>query len=1510
MSLLHVYFNLRRQQAFQRLLEGPANKANKSSGAPGTSAGKSKSWTKKNTLNLVPVDVNCKDQQGRTVLHLACSAVEPSSIEYIRLLLAQPGININIMDSENHWTPLHRALYGGHIAAAIILLKRPDIDVSIKDYEGYTAADLYNSTLRITNPDGMNEELSELLTWGTNRNATLGVGDGSDRTYPEQVTIPYRENETQRQNMQVERRFSPIHVREISMSRLHTVVVTSEARDNVRLCGFGSGGRLGSSQHTQYGLMALPEFSHTIVSVALGQDHTLALTSTGEVLSWGLNRFAQLGYVVESATGVGRLDEPVQASPRKIVGPLRREVVVGVAACKTGSACWTSTELFTWGTNGGQLGYAKNAAPVQILPRKVTLIVQPVTAVSMTDTVTACLLETGEVHCIYNDAITKISIPTQSFPSEISVYRPPHTVKGPRVVKLTSSEDTFAALSSNREVFIFSSVPTADAGPSSGKAMSAFKPQRVWALRRQFSAVKDVGLGADGSIIVCTQSGHVFVRTRNTKAGQGGKAFKFHRVPYAQRVVAVCANSTGAFGAVRVDCAPEPIRVTGRTLVQDIAAIQPYLSYATKDDQIAETPSGQVDLTMQPTFDFDEEADDATILDDIAEFARVLELLGRLRKSSPYDMGNLPHGADVLIQVGEKAEIPAHKIILSARSSPLRALFSGGGAIQDATTKVTIRLSASSNWPRVQIRGSNTISVLLLLHHIYSDRLLAIWDRRVSVPFDAQLKMLNVVPSQVRLELQILARLLHLPNLSAALESPGKRLPVPCAPQQLQELYEHAQSAGPKMTAKTVRGDPMAPDVEIRFKNHTVYSHSAVLRSRSGFFNGLFDDKEWTVKRWDSRGAITLDLSHMDWHIMEFVMLYLCCGIEEELFANLDFAQSIDDVIEFMFDVIAAANELLLDRLMLICSQVILKHLNPMNACYILTDAHHFNAVGLMYSVHGYIAANLEMFLEGRMLDDVAHGPLRGLTEFIRKEQLDKSPVSRSEILGREAMEKHKEWVEMQDWPAPVEEYRPVAIHRSPRMSRVSSITNTNTSAAVASAVGGSPVAQGLGAPGVGVPGPAEEDELFAMDADVPPALNLDEGGLAPPAGEEGRQKGVSPKTSLVWKRTSSAPRTDLKSIMAEAESSKKSRPVPSPGTSLGLGKPSPSSPSPLSRMEDRSRGSLDRMSSGLGVESSRSSGGPWRTTGTPATPSSFLAQQQQDLAQRQQRTPSSSGVVPQAGGTAPRLLSQPQTPTKTPGVGSMGPQPRSSPGPKPQAATPGLGPVITPMRQAPASPSTSRRVSNNNSAWTVPSVQPIVQPSLPPTTPASASASGSGSGSGPTPSGKPARSSFAAIQQAQLEQGSAASAKDRRSLREIQEEEQVRQREEQERRQEEEFLRWWAEEEVRVQGEEGGGGSVRGGAGGRKGGKGRERPKGGKKGGPGSGASGLGAAAGEGVAGEGSGREKKGGGRESDGRREKDPDRSRGKPRGGKNKGGQAASAGGANTNTGGGPVPSSNLG
>lgn len=184
--------------------------------------------------------------------------------------------------------------------------------------------------------------------------------------------------------------------------------------------------RLGRSVHSQLALLPLPDLPHTITSISLGQDHTLALTSGGYILSWGYNRFLQLGYAIDPPENPlpGRKDDDqIQVSPRRIAGPLKKEWVRGVAAGRMSSACWTADSVWTWGTNAGHLGYEKTANPVQILPRKVTAISQPVIDIALSvsfrnlgvekltiqDYAMICLLDSYEVVCFHHDTNFRIT---------------------------------------------------------------------------------------------------------------------------------------------------------------------------------------------------------------------------------------------------------------------------------------------------------------------------------------------------------------------------------------------------------------------------------------------------------------------------------------------------------------------------------------------------------------------------------------------------------------------------------------------------------------------------------------------------------------------------------------------------------------------------------------------------------------------------------------------------------------------------------------------------------------------------------------------------------------------------------------------------------------------------------------------------------------------------------------------------------------------------------------------
>ncbi|KAJ8457714.1 hypothetical protein ONZ45_g18206 [Pleurotus djamor] len=1034
-------------------------------------------------------DVNARDWLGMTVLHHACAGSGPTNLNFVRMLLAHPGINVNICDLESHWTPLHRAMYNGNLLAALLLLRRQDIDTSVKDFEGYTAFDLYNSTVEHSKPDA-SQGRAELYTWGANRNACLGQGDGNDRAFPDQVVI--QPKETPSVDLKLEARFSPINVRGIEMSRLHTAIVTTEHKGNLRLCGFGSGGRLGPGQQAQqYALKPLAELSqYTIVSVALGQDHTLALTNTGEVLSWGLNRFAQLGYVIEppsgpDMSGFARKDEPIQATPRKIPGSLKKAFVLGVAACKTASACWTSKEVFTWGTNHGQLGYDKSAQPIQIQPRVVTKLPFPAIDVALSDTAMVCLVRldngTCNLYYLHNDVCSKLSFPPHAFPAQIYPYRPPQSTTNADIQKVSCCDDNFAALSANGEVFMFS-----------------------------FGTGDDVALGSDGSLIICTESGHVYVRTRSsqTKASGGAqdrtggnKPFKFQRVPFLQRVVRVCANSTGAFGALKVGFQPTKIIVKGNVMQSDVRSILPCIPSLTPrfgEGSQRESNSEWSHLhrrRLSVGSDDDNGEEDTAVVEDQAELARLCDYVSKSADHSPSTEGlvslsfSANHGADMWIQVKLSKKsgitpmiIPVHRVLLAARSLPLAELLTTRGVLQGDGIAVRFApleypetsLRSVSSPAALHFEGCLPLSVLILLVYLYSDRIIALWDTRIRSFLPTNLSHLAAQSPRVKDELRKFAKLVSLPHLATALESPAKRDPVPTLCDDLASSFNSAQTA---LSSKPLpRSSPSSPDVLLKLKDHQVLTHSTLLRARSLFFASMFDEEDWTVKRWGSNGLIEIDLTHLKWRPMQYVTRFLACGEDEEMFSTLSTIQNPDELLDLMFSVMAAANELLLDRLVLLCSSTILKFLTINNACYILDAAAFFHAHPLISSVQEYMAVNMETMLESHMLNDLSSDLIEQLSRFVQTKQAEKLPVSRSGILVVNAAFKHHDWLESQDIATPI------VVRHSHRM------VTRKASAKLSPSLLSKPAPMSHISPSVNAPQslPAERqtqaDDIFAMD--------------------------------------------------------------------------------------------------------------------------------------------------------------------------------------------------------------------------------------------------------------------------------------------------------------------------------------------------------------------------------------------------------------------------------------------
>jgi len=392
-------------------------------------------------------------------------------------------------------------------------------------------------------------------------------------------------------------------------------------------------------------------------------------------------------------------------------------------------------------------------------------------------------------------------------------------------------------------------------------------------------------MAAGGSIILCTESGHVFLRTRNPKPAQGStKAFKFRRIPYIQRIKCVYGNNMGAFAALRADFVSDPIRITGKLLNEDIADLLPFWDHRPTWAGLFFTPEGIA-------FDgVDQEEEGNSLGIDVPCMRRLCDFLFPVSLEDPKT--KIPEGtykapgADVTIQVQKGPEVPAHRCILVTRSSVLASLLSGQTrVVQDSPSNVTVNAlpRRSEKYPRMallSITGCHAISVLILLYYLYTDEVLAVWDPTVPRDVIDRMRVYGKVnPHEVRSELQVLARILDLPLLGASVQAVSKLA--------LEQSSVNHFSSGFSIMQDRARHRVYKPDVVLELADETVYCHSAVLRARSEFFAAFFDDEDWTRKRWTPEGTVVLDLKHMNWKPMEFVLRYLCAGDDAEMFDSL-----------------------------------------------------------------------------------------------------------------------------------------------------------------------------------------------------------------------------------------------------------------------------------------------------------------------------------------------------------------------------------------------------------------------------------------------------------------------------------------------------------------------------------------------------------------------------------------------------------------------------------------------
>lgn len=891
----------------------------------------------------------------------------------------------------------------------------------------------------------------ELFTFGSNRNVTLGFGDEDDRQFPERILLRrpdhllrrfYREHLDRKQqdwsnmdssisdlsqltsiqSMPVSDlptiiRSTPLLIQDVQMSKLHTAVLTTDPESNLYMCGHGPGGRLGTGdESTRFQFVCIEGGAlarKKVISVALGQSHSLALSDEGEIFSWGNNGYGQLGYSLPKTL---KDEDPVQLLPRQIFGPLKKEIVIGVAASRIHSVVHTATSLYTFGKNEGQLGIVDSDArslEYQTTPRKVaaSLFSSPIKSVGAIERATVCLLENHEVWVFANYGYAKVSFPLDGFSNYFlkqSFLTTKYDTTPNRICKITAGGDNICALSTNGEIYTVSVSKRSESGQDNtasttnpSKIRGALsQPYRIWSLKKGYMAARDVDVDQDGSVILTTEAGTVWRRVKRAKikdataSGTGDykpKDYKFLRVPGLTRVTAVRASAFGAYAAVRKDCdvTKTQVQVDPPALWNDVFPLLPFSDWTLQDDEDEDTiQASEIQLLTKRVLesqDFEQDLKDA--------------LFGVDEADETFDM--------VVGSTVSDVRIPVHQWIIAARSKVLRQGLAEFRELGSFSVPEVLSLERDDRGRViVLLQGVDILTMFDLVLYAYTDNIVDFWH------YTRQYPKLAFRYRQIRTELMKLASRLELKQLEPAVRQMVKP----------RRSLTMDMEFGIKDPAFFEDGD-----VIIELADSELRVHSSLMVRRCPFFEGMFKGRAaglWLAGRRevseDSSEAIRIDLKHIERHIFDLVLRHLYADAGDEIFDdfvsdNLGESLALNDFLDHVMDVLSVANELMLDRLSQVCQQVVGRYVNVRNVCQLLNAVSPCSVTEFKDAGLEYICLSLESVLQNGLLDELDEDLIFELDQVVRENQVACLPIAKSGRAEALLFEKYPELAEQID---------------------------------------------------------------------------------------------------------------------------------------------------------------------------------------------------------------------------------------------------------------------------------------------------------------------------------------------------------------------------------------------------------------------------------------------------------------------------------------------------------------
>ncbi|WEJ95256.1 hypothetical protein PSN45_002769 [Yamadazyma tenuis] len=621
---------------------------------------------------------------------------------------------------------------------------------------------------------------------------------------------------------------------------------------------------------------------------------------------------------------------------------------------------------------------------IQHQPRCITLR-DEIKFVQTCEACTCVVTSNNELHLYFQNQHVKLPRVQSrgSLDKNFHIFCPAKLSKPAVIVKVCmKSHENIALLLDSGDVVGFS----VDVNSNLAKMSKSLRYSSLWKSHDRDLRVTDCDTSVDGSIALTTASGLVFMKDSNNRTRKNSMSEtalpipiknKFRRIDYVNKITRVsCDENFASFGFIRDDIDQIPLKIQANTYMKDIE----YLSILNepnlyrKQNQLFSSENGSISYItdyIYPVYDEDEyesEDEDCTEVQDTKLKMDVLfnrysnkfdatnnkrvrtrftyeqiaesDMVSKKQylKISPISLfieqfsENIQQedkNYDAIISFEDHPDmgIGFHQRIFRVRSPFFKKL------LQVSEDQVFVKGNISGQFSGNRLifnSGINVKAALILVHFIYTNRVISIWDdypTGIHCPSDIK---------EIKHHFENLGRLFEVFDLFGNLTKDERFL------KDMRSLYEVDQEDG---------------DLTVILADGQVKCSSFILTSRSAFFETTL------ASRWNP-GLNFLEFDKVSKCQFNLVLKHMYGFSDYSVFNDL--RQKCDNKNEFigaLLEIIQIADELLLFQLKNLCQVAIKDLISLENVVVLLTYSNDLKAKKLFINCCWYIFNNLEIIL-------------------------------------------------------------------------------------------------------------------------------------------------------------------------------------------------------------------------------------------------------------------------------------------------------------------------------------------------------------------------------------------------------------------------------------------------------------------------------------------------------------------------------------------------------------------